>query len=91
MPGMTGMAQEATGLGDFSTCTTRRGHVSGSGAGVEWGGAFPQPQRRGPRRLAARELTHLHEAHAAVAGDGEAVVVAEPRNLHAAHLAGLLG
>ena len=30
-------------------------------------------------------LLHLHQAHPAVARDGETVVVAEPRNLHSDH------
>jgi hypothetical protein len=34
-------------------------------------------------------LLDLDEAHAAVAGDGEAAVVAEARDVHAGHLAGL--
>jgi hypothetical protein len=74
MPGPAGMAQEATGLGLFSTCGRRRVRDQQRAA---CGAA--RARRAGAR--ACRwpcALAHLHQAHAAVARDGEPLVVAEP-------------
>ena len=74
MPGMAGMAHEATGFGAFSTCCRQQGDSVG----------LQVPQGH-PAELTLYRLRdsgpYLNKAHAAVPRNGQALVIAEPARM----------